>query len=51
MVTTQQPVRAAEPTIVKQYGLGRILGIWAAAALPMAALAWLVAPRLAGILH
>ena len=28
MVTTQQPVRAAEPTIVKQYGLGRILGTW-----------------------
>jgi membrane protease YdiL (CAAX protease family) len=33
-----------------QYGLRRILGVWAAAALPMAALAWLVAPALAGAL-
>lgn len=31
-----------------QYSLARILGTWAAAALPMAALAWLVAPWLAG---
>lgn len=30
-----------------QYDLGRILGVWAAAALPMAALSWLVAPALA----
>jgi membrane protease YdiL (CAAX protease family) len=30
-----------------QYSLVRILGIWAAAALPMAALAWVVAPWLA----
>src|SRR5215207_967162 len=31
-----------------QYSLAKILGIWAAAALPMAALAWVVAPWLAG---
>ena len=31
----------------EQYSLAKILGIWAAAALPMAALAWIVAPRLA----
>ena len=31
-----------------QYALRQILGVWAAAALPMAALAWLVAPALAG---
>jgi membrane protease YdiL (CAAX protease family) len=32
---------------VPQYRLGAIVGVWAAAALPMAALAWLVAPALA----
>ena len=31
---------------VRQYSLGQILGVWAAAALPMAALAWVVAPWL-----
>ena len=52
MTTTQnQPALAADTTPVRQYSLARILGTWAAAALPMAALAWLVAPRLAGVLH
>ena len=32
----------------EQYSLRKILGIWAAAALPMGALAWVVAPWLAG---
>jgi membrane protease YdiL (CAAX protease family) len=32
---------------IPQYGLGKILAVWAAAALPMGALAWLVAPPLA----
>jgi membrane protease YdiL (CAAX protease family) len=31
---------------VKQYSLAQILGVWAAAALPMGALAWIVAPWL-----
>ena len=31
-----------------QYSRGRVLKIWAAAALPMAALAWIGAPLLAG---
>ena len=31
----------------EQYSLAKILGIWAAAALPMAALAWVVAPLIA----
>src|SRR3712207_2306315 len=31
----------------KQYSLAKILGIWAAAALPMGALAWVVAPLVA----
>ncbi|MGB5302017.1 MAG: hypothetical protein WBO43_07750 [Gemmatimonadota bacterium] len=33
--------------MIKQYSLGRILLIWAAAALPMALLGWVVAPALA----
>jgi uncharacterized protein len=32
---------------VRQYSLAKIVGVWAAAALPMAALAWLVAPAIA----
>jgi membrane protease YdiL (CAAX protease family) len=32
----------------QQYSLAKILGVWAAAALPMAALAWVVAPWVAG---
>jgi membrane protease YdiL (CAAX protease family) len=39
---------AAESRVeIPQYRLPAILGVWAAAALPMAALAWLVAPALA----
>jgi uncharacterized protein len=33
---------------MEQYSLAKIVGIWAAAALPMGALAWVVAPWLAG---
>ncbi len=52
MTTTQnRPARAVDPAPVRQYNLARILGTWAAAALPMAALSWLVAPRLAAILN
>src|SRR5215208_2095778 len=32
----------------EQYSMAKILGIWAAAALPMGALAWVVAPLVAG---
>jgi uncharacterized protein len=32
---------------VRQYSLGGILGVWAAAAVPMGLLAWVVAPWLA----
>jgi hypothetical protein len=35
-------------SLSQQYSLAKILGIWAAAALPMAALAWVVAPLVAG---
>jgi membrane protease YdiL (CAAX protease family) len=39
------PGQQSEP--IPQYSLRRILGTWAAAALPMAAMVWLVAPWLA----
>jgi membrane protease YdiL (CAAX protease family) len=38
---------AGSPLGIPQYGLPAILGVWSAAALPMAALAWLIAPALA----
>ena len=37
----------AQAAAIQQYSLARILAVWAAAALPMGALAWVVAPRLA----
>jgi uncharacterized protein len=56
-VTSPSDVPAAEvptaevPTIdIPQYGRAAVLGVWAAATLPMAALSWLVAPALAGSL-
>jgi membrane protease YdiL (CAAX protease family) len=46
--TTDLPTTSAKlPTHVPQYSLPRILGTWAMAALPMAAMAWLIAPWLA----
>src|SRR5215468_7260121 len=39
---------AAELVVLPQYSVRRILATWAAAALPMAALAWIGAPLLAG---
>ena len=38
----------SERQISEQYSLAKILGIWAAAALPMGAFAWVVAPWVAG---
>ncbi|MBX6389291.1 MAG: CPBP family intramembrane metalloprotease [Frankia sp.] len=37
-----------DPSVLPQYSLRRILATWAAAALPMAFLAWVAAPWLAG---
>src|SRR5919205_2781190 len=53
--TIAAPPPAAQPTTARstarpqlpQYSLGQILSIWAAAALPMALLAWVAAPLLA----
>ncbi len=49
--TSDQSPAARQPgdpaVVVPQYGPGRILAVWAAAALPMGVLAWLVAPALA----
>ena len=50
MVTTApHPTETATPTqpAIPQYSLRKILGVWAAAALPMAALSWIAAPILA----
>ena len=44
------PPAAGQPesaVVVPQYGRGAVLAVWAAAALPMGALSWLVAPALA----
>jgi uncharacterized protein len=38
---------ALDPVAIPQYSIPKILAVWAAAALPMGALAWLVAPALA----
>jgi membrane protease YdiL (CAAX protease family) len=50
--TGARPSAAGRPddgaVVVPQYGWVAILAVWAAAALPMAVLAWLVAPALAG---
>jgi membrane protease YdiL (CAAX protease family) len=38
-----------EPTVtVRQYSRARVLGVWAAAAVPMGVLSWVVAPAVAG---
>jgi membrane protease YdiL (CAAX protease family) len=44
VAATHSPAAATEP---RQYSLRQIVGVWAAAALPMAVLAWVVAPALA----
>jgi membrane protease YdiL (CAAX protease family) len=41
------PPGGAAAVRIQQYSIRQVLGVWAAAALPMAALAWLVAPALA----
>lgn len=47
-VTTEHRITDADqPVQIRQFGLAGVLGTWAAAALPMAAMAWLVAPWLA----
>jgi membrane protease YdiL (CAAX protease family) len=49
-ITKEAIPSRAEPAVseveIPQYGLRAIFAVWAAAALPMAALAWLVAPAL-----
>jgi hypothetical protein len=42
-----QPAPPADERGVRQLGLGGIIAVWAAAALPMGLLAWIVAPLLA----
>jgi uncharacterized protein len=45
--TTSAPVDTQRGTAVAQYSLAQVLAIWAAAALPMGILGWIVAPALA----
>src|SRR4051794_21412344 len=46
MVTTEHRTsESAQPAQIRQYTLAGVLGIWASAAIPMAVLAWGVAPR------
>jgi membrane protease YdiL (CAAX protease family) len=51
MSAEEQTARECERyASVRQYSLARILAVWAAAAIPMAVLAWVVAPLLAVLL-
>ncbi len=47
VTATARPDAAVSGVQIPQLGIRRILAVWAAAALPMAVLAWLVAPMLA----
>lgn len=52
MVTTEhRTLGTAQPVQICQYTLAGVLGTWAAAALPMAALFWGIGPLLAHTLH
>ncbi len=48
IIAAEQPTEL-QPQRLPQYSLRRILGTWAAAALPMGTLAWVIAPWLAGV--
>jgi membrane protease YdiL (CAAX protease family) len=51
MVTTEHSITdATQPVQIRQYTLAGILGTWAAAALPMAVLFWVIGPLLAHML-
>ena len=49
-IAAEQPTQLQSPQL-PQYSRRRILGTWAAAALPMATLAWVIGPWLAGVLE
>ena len=51
MSTDTSTTQELTTTHIPQYSRGRILGVWAAAALPMAAAAWIMAPLLADALE
>jgi membrane protease YdiL (CAAX protease family) len=48
VTSTTLPTSTPVETDIPQYSRGRVLAIWAAAALPMGALAWIVAPAITG---
>jgi predicted ABC-type exoprotein transport system permease subunit len=50
-MTTRPPKQEdSRYAYVRQYSLAQILAVWAAAAIPMAVLAWVVAPLLGALL-
>jgi CAAX protease family protein len=50
MTTLPPKQEDARYAAVRQYSLAQILAVWAAAAIPMAVLAWVVAPLLGALL-
>src|SRR3712207_6708543 len=50
MTLPPKPEDDARYAAVKQYSLAQILAVWAAAAIPMGVLVWVVAPLLGGLL-
>jgi uncharacterized protein len=49
-MTNPPGLEAARYAAVRQYSLAQILAVWAAAAIPMAVLAWVIAPLLGTLL-
>jgi uncharacterized protein len=47
VTTEDRMTQAAQPVQIRQFSLAGVVGTWAAAALPMAILAWVVGPLLA----
>src|SRR3954447_276752 len=45
-VSEHPPEESERYAAVRQYSIAQILGVWAAAAIPMGVLAWIVAPLL-----
>jgi uncharacterized protein len=49
-MTLSPEQEASRYAVVRQYSLAQILAVWAAAAIPMAVLAWVIAPLLGALL-
>lgn len=49
-IARRAPRATGSAVTIPQYSVARTLGVWAAAAIPMGVLSWVVAPRLANVL-